>query len=90
MTKHTPGPWFAIPHPEWKGAKVRIDTKKNTNWENFGEICYARRNNANLIAAAPDLLAALEHVYNLLPVSSITDDDDKMVRRAIAKARGES
>jgi hypothetical protein len=44
---------------------------------------------ARLIAAAPDLLAALEELLNALP-SATTHPAIKAARAAIAKATGES
>jgi len=93
MTEHTPGPWVVHPtsiHPAVRSIGTaeagprRICTVGSTNgnptdWHN-----------ARLIAAAPDLLEAL----NTLPQSlASTDEDlDKWVakaRAAIAKATGE-
>lgn len=42
----------------------------------------------NLIAAAPDLLEALEHVESMLTADSSEDIDYRKVVKAIAKARG--
>ena len=64
MSKHTPGPWFAV------GAWVEIQYDEiadicTTNPGDFGQ-AFLRRDydescaNARLIAAAPDLLEALE------------------------------
>jgi len=93
MTEHTPGPWVVHPtsiHPAVRSIGTaeagprRICTVGSTNgnptdWHN-----------ARLIAAAPELLEAL----NTLPQSlASTDEDlDKWVakaRAAIAKATGE-
>ena len=55
--------------------------------------------NARLIAAAPDLLAALRYVYEYYAPMTIFDDETgdsghdeamEIVRAAIAKARGEN
>jgi hypothetical protein len=51
--------------------------------------------NANLIAAAPDLYAALERIYGRLLMSDrdgdahITEEDGAMAESALKKARGE-
>lgn len=51
--------------------------------------------NATLIAAAPDLYAALERIYGRLLMSDrdgdarITDEDGAMAEAALKKARGE-
>ena len=61
MTSHTPGPWIADPDDrpgmEWNIHVVQADSPDN-------RICFMTSNgpsraNARLIAAAPDLLAAL-------------------------------
>ena len=90
-TKHTPGPWAVV------GGSIMVEYDGG-----FFDLAYvdgifpngyltvAERNaNANLIAAAPDLLAALElmayghrHEHEC--------DCYKQVRDAIAKAKGET
>ena len=58
MSKHTPGPWTV----EKEGVRRWIDSKGRqitSNDEYFGEEDLA---NLSLIAAAPDLLAALKDV----------------------------
>ena len=47
----TPGPWYAIPHPEWRGANWRVDTRPGTDWANFGQIAYMSGANARFVAA---------------------------------------
>ena len=82
MTEHTPGPWEA------QGATVyQID--------GFG-LCYLEgyraEADAYLIAAAPDLLEALEHLlldYESEWGSELVDYEYADVRAAVAKARGE-
>ena len=96
MDKHTPGPWTA-----YKSTSYLDETP---SWIvpgvahcGDGELSEA---NARLIAAAPDMLAALERVweaYSPQYVSAMADDcertalDDAFdtVRSVIAKARGE-
>lgn len=61
MSKHTPGPWMTDPDDregmEWNIHIVQADAPDN-------RICFMASDgpeaNANLIAAAPDMLAALE------------------------------
>jgi hypothetical protein len=91
MSKHTPGPWFAV------GAQVEIED------DSVPDICTCdpqvmRQShldwhprtveaNARLIAAAPDLLEALERVKATgVFLGAIPQE---MVDAAIAKAKGE-
>jgi hypothetical protein len=89
---HTPGPW-----------KVREDNDGETrpSWAILQDVgpgpvapWIARVNhpdNARLIAAAPDLLAALERIEPGLPTDTNEEYDEKMqARAAIAKAKGEA
>lgn len=93
MSKHTPGPWTAVSDPLHfhslttiiagnvvRGIpQVRIDVGGKAD---IGEL----EENARLIAAAPDLLEALEEIVRKdLLAGTILND----ARAAIAKARGE-
>lgn len=86
MSAHTPGPWF-IP------AKTNAGSKEASVWAWGGEVrvadcnsdaitLAARRADARLIAAAPDLLEALDALINA-PWSGTNVDK---ARAAIAKA----
>ncbi len=87
--KHTPGPWvysFESVDPEWAvvttvgGAVIA-----NVNADHRQEA------NARLIAAAPDLLAALkllESAARILPPNIDPDSPLAQARAAIAKAEG--
>ena len=87
QVKHTPGPWKAYPHDCCPG---------NWHWvaglPGLGKTeVHLAEANAHLIAAAPDLLAALETWVDVL---CINGDDcpleyHQKARAAIAKARGE-
>lgn len=93
MAKHTPGPWQFLPH--------RASLVHSVVSQNSGIICevyisepdkIAADANANLIAAAPDLLEACQQLMEFWdngtpvhPGAEIVDD----VRRAIAKATGQ-
>lgn len=99
MAKHTPGPWRAIPdrsHP----CDVRITSsvrphvaKVYAPSTSADEVTPA---NARLIAAAPDLLAALIDArrglaaYVGLPVEQCIGGEFTEINAAIAKATGES
>lgn len=103
---HTPGPWRAgiagnhrVYGPDGTEHAGLIAQVFSTGLPNTSGVARA---NANLIAAAPDLLAALEAAYDALsdmakraPELGITlgDDDLKAIaqaRAAIAKAKGEA
>lgn len=87
---HTPGPWFISEDPY-------IHVRQGTGEDNRGSCVLARDYcslaDARLIAAAPDLLAALEMLWaNCIPaeqnaVGRIALD---AARAAILKAKGES
>lgn len=90
---HTPGPWRIATGDEENGYGVLGDEKpaKSTNWPGAtvsDHVCIADgKANARLIAAAPDLLAALIQLLDTVSddgtlVSDALDD----ARAAIAKA----
>lgn len=85
---HTPGPWTILN----RGYKSHI-TDADMNW-NAEIVGPGHTANAHLIAAAPDLLAALEEIESL-PVDDYGCREippgflDK-ARAAIAKAKGAS
>ena len=100
---HTPGPWY---YAEWQhsgGTKFYIAQQDGAPYtENFsdtaevicdtvsGEKYDLQKANATLIAAAPDLLEALQA---LVQYAEDCDDDSQVVDRArdaIAKATGAS
>jgi hypothetical protein len=93
MSKHTPGPWQIKRHfdPGYKFISAQKHTAlAQVVWcmedEDRSPECEA---NAHLIAAAPELLEALEKVFTVM-----NDDMPVGLRKvwyeAIAKARGES
>ena len=96
MSKHTPGPWVVA------GPNL-IDQADAGIWGS-GEfdfvICDMQRDgyedaeqgaNARLIAAAPDLLEALEYCLDCLGDEfALPADCQNNARAAIAKARGEA
>lgn len=91
-TKHTPGPWIATGYK----STVVNDSQGNTlaiHPSHDGSVETAQAN-ARLIAAAPDLLAALvdvreayQQMFSVMPVAWQTIDD--IVTNAIDKATGE-
>ena len=98
MTTHTAGPWKAeetyLPANNltchWISDKDRNSICSMVIRDITGEL---EKANAALIAAAPDLLDALESVSQLLPVAPMMHPDDLMalqnrVLSAISKAKG--
>ena len=93
MTKHTPGPWKLI----WHGNEIypfplSVHTEDDDCWiARDGTV--SSEANARLIAAAPDLLAALELMVNefamMIEEYGGSDSDSVMnqARAAIATAR---
>jgi hypothetical protein len=82
---HTPGPWMVLPNHE-RGQFViltargeRLDIAETYGWPST-----PREANARLIAAAPELLWALQQVL----ISAGHEDAKDIARRAIAKAEG--
>lgn len=90
MSGHTKGPWKALEGPY--GMQIHADNDSGFNpWiANMKcESCPAQEEaNARLIAAAPDMLEALENIENddeHMPLSAW-----KLIQDAIAAAKGES
>jgi hypothetical protein len=92
--KHTPGPWSVEPYSRDSGHQITVPLKIDNVciaiapdlWDCDGgrATCEA---NAHLIAAAPDLLAALKEVVR---ISDRKHDAWDAARVAIAKAEGPS
>lgn len=102
MTKHTPGPWEykggkvlsrTSPHA---GLVAHIYEKGNLLWdknniEPVGWSDTAQRDaNAHLIAAAPDLLAALKGLMAWCAGDVLNVPEVNAARDAVAKAEGNS
>ena len=94
MSKHTPGPWvveslvdgFDIHAPE-PGCFVATTSDPEMIW---GAV--TRKGDAHLIAAAPELLEALEELLACTEGQAIynfMEPQKKKARAAIAKAKGE-
>lgn len=106
-TKHTPGPWnIRIDLPDMDGDEipqiVRIDPKIGGMDYGIAQMHFhgggfgpQERADAHLIAAAPDLLAALEELVKEAKRLEWADnywcisDEVDAARAAIAKAKGE-
>jgi len=106
MSKHTPGPWaVAEVAPEFYGhGKYWVAYVDLGTWPDLTatvapciglegqpinrEVVEA---NAHLIAAAPDLLAACEHVRDTIRefLPTVMSEDLTAIEAAIAKAKGQ-
>lgn len=98
MSKHTPGPWFETVVPTSAGSAINIHSadhriaiiyvdgiRKGIDDELPRSI--ENRANARLIAAAPELLEALQ---DLCSFDLLTQEKWDKARAAIAKATGEN
>ena len=93
MTKYTPGPW------EVMGGRIVMESKNNrlivaTVPERDDDLFWETRNNARLIAAAPDLLKiailseeTVGHHYDCYCGSCVWLDSER--RAIIKKVKGE-
>ena len=90
MTEHTPGPWERSYDNDGNGGF--------SEWFNVGPAIVRfhgdekqAKANARLIAAAPDLLAALEVAYAALEGTTEEQDDAQdLALAALIKARGKN
>lgn len=98
MSKHTRGPWTM--HDERAGAFIVTAGDRETGYpicarpSSIGEKESECLANARLIAAAPDLLEALESGRSLLhalatPDDRVTQVAMRQIDNAIAEAKGE-
>lgn len=104
MSKHTPGPWVTD-NSVLRGSINRLDEPRRhialtSDWENEKGDREQNEANARLIAAAPELLEALESAIECGMVPSSTAKDGgatrharqvvvaDMIRDAVAKAKG--
>lgn len=101
QAKHTPGPWWIIDRSGFDPLYVDIGSN---SWGAFARVVVRINGedlkepegiaNARLIAAAPELLKALEWVQGLWECDALKNEDGqtpdfKTVHDALAKARGE-
>lgn len=88
MSKHTPGPWKAIDvNNAWNIVEYSRGYNIADVFKHNGAPC--NKYNARLIAAAPDLLAALEF-YATGDMLGYAHDAGKRARAVIAKATREN
>lgn len=87
--KHTPGPWDKIQHREGDsrvGAKTLIAIVYSEAYKDTEN----QKANANLIAAAPDLLEAAQQALRILESMPNEGSTYGVLERAIDKAKGRS
>lgn len=105
--KHTPGPWTLLPEEADKdylrirgtrlGGRYKVANVHHIRFEGVHAVVRERDDaetlaNASLIAAAPELLVALQTIFNDVKQGAIPNADDEwwgLARAAIAKATGE-
>ena len=87
MSKHTPGPWEIIDSSP--DDDYIVATMANIKDESIGVGVGFGIHNANLIAAAPELLEVLVRALPEISVCA-TEDILEQARSAIAKATGET
>ncbi len=112
MSAHTPGPWTAVEHEQasgergwWSVLRGAWDISHNqaakpgvvADCQYSAMTPEENEANARLIAAAPDLLAALERIAAWDPEAAASDKNGLSIidaidisRAAIAAAKGES
>jgi|688.fasta_scaffold1401594_2 hypothetical protein len=97
MSKYTPGPWWVGEKKSGYVAQIQIQPAIAISWGAIDE--EEADANARLIAAAPDLLEALELLIDDLALRAKLRGDDCLdvsdgrlykAQKAIAKAKGEN
>jgi hypothetical protein len=97
-TKHTPGPWFFVNgeihdrEPKFDESGARVGDTLNSIAEVHLVPTGCKYANGDLMAAAPDLLAALEEIAYIFCNSDTTnkyaEEMADIAAKAIAKAEG--
>ena len=101
MSKHSPGPWFVHEDDEEQTMTVQFEAMPSYYIPLWGKLFSDQppsdtdRANAHLIAAAPDMLEALEAAYDWHeaygdPRLETDRDLVETLGAAITKARGEA
>lgn len=97
QAKHTPGPWFVGKIPGKSGKTIHCGALPNGGLNVIARTArhLVQRNakaNARLIAAAPDLLEALEELLGIAFHPNVSGNvyvsSEDRARAAIAKAKG--
>ena len=86
MPEHTEGPWRF--RRDEIGKRIGSIGKADGSEVITNVEYWIKDANANLIAAAPDLLEALERIVNM-PVDEWARESEGFAEAAIAKAKGE-
>jgi hypothetical protein len=93
--KHTPGPWIDMVNLK-QGAIPIIEANCGINKRcticeisRYGEMAKVYKANARLIAAAPEILEALEAVYGEMVRRGFVGLLMENIKAAIQKAKGE-
>lgn len=86
--KHTPGPWQMRSQRIQRAATVEAPGRTPICVTTGVESKVTHEANARLIAAAPDLLAALEAVAEFWAGGDVPPELDAQMRAALAKATG--
>lgn len=86
MKKHAPGPWLEF------GGRIESPNGETVCVMPVWKPELLNAPNARLIAAAPDLLGALEGLMSLYGRTNDEDATDELLaaRAAVAKAKGET
>lgn len=88
--KHTPGPWKVVKSKGYSQLTEIVSIDGPVLSEGFGVNHESDQANAHLIAAAPEMLEALEFFVNERLEQDPEDRPAIMAKRILAKARGES
>lgn len=94
VVSHTPGPWLAASHPSSVGGLPIVGQQgrsiASVTFFHLGAAFEKHdaesRANARLIAAAPDLLAALRDFLAEADAGHVSVDTDRRARAAILKS----
>ena len=88
MSKHTPGPWEARADPN---SSLPDDWCIGTGPQNIDKVAVCSKCDARLIAAAPELLEALQEMIDAHAIPSTVCNERptyEKAMKAIAKATG--
>ena len=84
MSEHTPGPWRVYPpRPFRTGLEVHVARAEGVRGPLVATVTDENGPNAHLIAAAPDMLAELKRLRDV-----VGDEDASCIDAVIAQAEG--